>query len=362
MFRYMHITWHLPLVASTVLAATFTASSSGTSVEYIDNGRGPVPLYLPANYDGSKPLPLVISLHGYSDPGVDAYFDFAPQVDLKEFLYCIPIGTSDPGGSPFWNATDACCNFYNTNVDDSGYLRQLVESIQAQYAVDELSIHFTGISNGGFMSYRMACDHADLVASIIPLAGTTYLDTGDCNPSEPVHVLHVHGTADSSILYDGGCIFFDCYPGAEESVDTWIEYNNCAFTSEDGGPAFNLDWNVSGNETTSTIYRQDCDEGVTVELWRMEGSEHVPNFRRNSDPPLDNLFANMAIDWLLAHRKPGINPCPGDVDIDGEVNIEDLLPLLGDWGGTDTASDINLDGTVNVLDLLALISAWGPCP
>ena len=94
----------------------------------------------------------------------------------------------------------------------------------------------------------------------------------------------------------------------------------------------------------------------------MEGSEHVPNFRRNSDPPLDNLFANMAIDWLLAHRKPGINPCPGDVDIDGEVDIDDLLPLLGDWGGTDTASDINLDGTVNVLDLLALISAWGPCP
>ena len=60
----------------------------------------------------------------------------------------------------------------------------------------------------------------------------------------------------------------------------------------DGGSAFNLDWNVGGNETTSTIYQQDCDDGVTVELWSMAGSEHVPNFRRGSDPPADNLFAN----------------------------------------------------------------------
>ena len=55
-------------------------------------------------------------------------------------------------------------------------------------------------------------------------------------------------------------------------------------------------------------------------------------------------------------------PCLGDVNIDGEVNVEDLLALLGDWGRTDTASDINLNGTVNVLDLLALIQAWGTCP
>ena len=360
MFRYMCIP--RLFLASTILVASLATTASASSVEFVDNGRGPVPLYLPSNYDGSKPLPLIVSLHGYSDPGVEAYFDFVAQVDQREFLYCVPEGTTDQGGSPFWNATDACCNFFNSNVDDSGYLRELVELIQAQYAVDELSIHFTGISNGGFMSYRMACDHADLVASVIPLAGTTFLDTSDCNPSDPVHVLHVHGTADSTIQYDGGCIIFSCYPGAEESIDTWVNYNGCDVTSEDGGPAFNLDWNVSGNETTSTIYQQNCDDGVTVELWKMAGSEHVPNFRRNSDPPEENLFAIRAIDWLLAHRKPGNNQCPGDVDNNATVDTNDLLSVIAAWGSDDTATDINLDGIVDVVDLLVVIDSWGACP
>ena len=343
-------------------SAILSASALGASIEYVDNGRGPVPLYLPSNYDGTEPLPLIISLHGYSDPRVEEHFNFSPHVDSKRFLYCVPTGTQDLMDASFWNATDACCDFFNTNIDDSGYLRQLVEIIQAEYAVDELSIHFTGISNGGFMTYRMACDHADLIASIAALAGTTYLENLDCNPSSPVHVLHIHGTADSTVLYDGGCIIFNCYPGANESINTWAGYNKCDAISEDGGPAFNLDWNVPGNETTSTVYQQNCDDGATVELWTMEGSEHVPNFYRNNDPPEENLFATHAIDWLLAHRKRANNECIGDINIDGIVSIHDLISVLAAWGSNDTPADIDLDGTVGVLDLSTLINFWGPCP
>lgn len=106
-------------------------AAHGSTVEFVDNGRGLVPLYLPSDYDETKPLPLIISLHGYSDPDVDGYFDFVEQVDGKQFLYCVPLGTSDFNGAPFWNATDACCNFFGSNVDDSGYLRQLIELVQA---------------------------------------------------------------------------------------------------------------------------------------------------------------------------------------------------------------------------------------
>ena len=117
----------------------------------------------------------------------------------KKCIICLPA-----------TCLPACCDFFNSNVDDSGYLRDLIEIIQANYNIDEFSIHFTGISNGGFMSYRMACEHADLIASIAPLAGTTFIDPSDCSPSEPVHVLHLHGTADSTIDFDGGCILFSC--------------------------------------------------------------------------------------------------------------------------------------------------------
>ena len=347
MFRYMRLTETLSIILSIFLLSP----AFGETVEFIDNGRGPVPLYVPSTYDGSTPLPLIISLHGYSDPGVESYFDFAAQVDGKNFLYCAPEGTTDAFGSAFWNGTDACCDFLNTNVDDSGYLRQLIELIQAQYAVDELSIHFTGISNGGFMSYRMACEHADIVASVAPLAGTTFLDDADCNPSEPVHILHVHGTSDSTISYDGGCIVFSCYPGAEESVSAWIDYNGCDSIATDGGPAFNLDWSVGGNETTSTIYQQNCGDGITVELWKMTGSEHVPNFRRGGDPRVDNLFANRAIDWLLDHRKPGSAICTGDMDNSGTIDIIDLLTIIDRWGDP-----------YGTIELLSVLDNWGDCP
>lgn len=350
----------IPRLLTIVLISCLTTSIQGADVEYINNGRGPVPLYLPADYDGSTSLPLIVALHGYTDngSGVESYFNLSNQVDSKQFLYCNPDGTTDFGGSPFWNATDACCDFFNTNVGDSDYLRELVELIQAQYAVDELSIHFTGISNGGFMSYRMACEHSDLIASIAPLAGVTYLDTSDCTPSDPVHVLHMHGTADSTVEYDGGC-FLSCYPGAEESISNWLGYNGCDVVSEDGGPAFNLDWAVSGNETTSTIYQQNCDDGVTVELWKMAGSEHVPNFRRNSDLLVDNLFATQTVDWMLAHRKPGDITCPSDVNGDGIVNTNDLLNLIAVWGSKDPNADVDDDGVVNVNDLLILIKDFG---
>ncbi len=358
MFRQMNMIPHLPFLVAAFLAA----SSLGSTVDYIDNGRGPVPLHIPSDYDGSEPLPLIVALHGYNDPGVDGYFDFVPQVDQRRFLYCAPEGTVDAFGNFFWNGTDACCNFLGSGVDDSGYLRQLVELIQAQYAVDDRSIHFTGISNGGFMSYRMACDHADLIASIVPLAGTTYGDASDCTPQEPVHVLHIHGTADSTIRYDGGCIVFNCYPGAEESVSMWTDYNGCDFVPTDGGPAFNLDWSVGGNETSSTIYEQACADGVTVELWEMAGSEHVPNFRRGGDPRLDNLYANRVIDWMLAHRKPGGGvSCPADLDRNGTVDIDDLLSVLIAWGSGDATGDVDADGLVGGDDLLLLVGSWGAC-
>ena len=78
------------------------------------------------------------------------------------------------------------------------------------------------------MSYRMACDNADLVASIASLAGATFANPSACSPSEPVHVLQIHGTADDVIDYDGSCFGPFCYPGALQSILTWSNYNQCS--------------------------------------------------------------------------------------------------------------------------------------
>ena len=142
------------------------------------------------------------------------------------------MGRSTATANRFWNATDACCNFDKAGVDDVAYLTGVIAEIQAKLSIDPKRIAFVGHSNGGFMSYRMACDRAGLVAAIVSLAGATFADPADCAPSEPVSVAQVHGTADDVIRYEGGGINGVPYPGAEGTAETWATYDGCGETSK----------------------------------------------------------------------------------------------------------------------------------
>ncbi len=93
------------------------------------------------------------------------------------FVYATPDGTIDGDGNRFWNATDACCNFDRRTVDDVAYLSSVIADIQGQLAIDPKRIAVVGHSNGGFMSYRMACERSDLVGAVVSLAGATFADS-----------------------------------------------------------------------------------------------------------------------------------------------------------------------------------------
>jgi polyhydroxybutyrate depolymerase len=92
-------------------------------------------------------------------------------------------------GARFWNATDACCDVDASGVDDSSYLAGLINEIGSHVAVDPRRVFVVGHSNGAFMSYRMACDHADTIAAIVSLAGAPPADPAACRPTEPVAIL-----------------------------------------------------------------------------------------------------------------------------------------------------------------------------
>jgi polyhydroxybutyrate depolymerase len=259
-------------------------------------GDRPVEVFVPSSYDGA-PMPLVILLHGYSASGAiqESYFDVLPIAEELGFLYAYPDGTTDPAGERFWNATDACCDFYASGVDDSTYLRAVVEEIRAELAVDPKRIHVLGHSNGGFMSYRMACDHADLVASVASLAGATYLDATACAPSEPVAALQIHGTADATILYDGGLLVGTPYPGAAATAEAWADDGGCTPTTEWLADR-DLEVGIAGAETTTLSWSDGCDPGGGAELWTIQGGAHVPALAPD--------FARQVVTWLLDHPKP----------------------------------------------------------
>jgi polyhydroxybutyrate depolymerase len=204
------------------------ASIISTSTTETSAAERPFEVFAPSSYSPDAPMPLVVLLHGFGASGAiqEAYFRLEPLAEQRGFLFVHPDGTINALGKRFWNATDACCGFSST-VDDSAYLMSLIEQVQAQFNVDPKRIYLVGHSNGGFMSYRMACEHADTIAAIVSLAGATYLDTDECDPTEPVSVLQIHGTADDTIAFDGGSILGNEFPGALATVTSWAAYNEC---------------------------------------------------------------------------------------------------------------------------------------
>jgi polyhydroxybutyrate depolymerase len=264
-------------------------------------------LYVPSSYDGQTPLPLVLVLHCYScDAGemVD-YFRMEPLAESRGFLICHPNGTVDRVGNRFWNATEACCDFDGSTVGDSAYLRGLIEDVARHYAVDRKRIYVTGWSNGGYMSHRMAIDHADLIAGIAALAGVTFLDPNTPRPSQPVNVLQIDGTADEIVPYAGGALLgglpvVALFPGAVATAQAWASFNGCEGPQWDLQPSMNLDLDVPGLDTTVMRYT-NCPLGGAVELWAINGGKHFPTLFSGAT---SSEFSARVIDWLLAHPKP----------------------------------------------------------
>ena len=273
--------------------------SAGTATaQTIDAGRGTLPLYVPSTYDAETPTPLIVLLHGYSSSGEgqNTYMGISPLVDTYGFILVSPDGTKEASDAEnhFWNASSACCNFFDSDVNDVAYLAGLIDAVKDAYTIDEKRVYLIGHSNGGFMSYRMAHEHSGTIAAIASLAGADQTQPRPAPPN-PVHVLQIHGTADTAITYEGGEFRGGGHPGAKESVGNWSAHNGCAATGLDAGTV-DLDGGLEGAETDITRYTSGCNNGGSAELWTINGGGHVPAFSTH--------FSPLVIEWLLGHPKP----------------------------------------------------------
>lgn len=268
-------------------------------------GERPVVVRVPASYDPDVPAPLLLVLHGYGGNGaaIDSYFNFRPLADLHGFLLAHPSGTVDGGGAGFWNATDACCNFDRRAIDDSGYLERVIAETRGLLNVDRDRIYLAGWSNGGFMSYRMSCDHPQTIAAMASLAGATFSGETSCAASSPVHVLQVHGSNDTVILFGGGALSGVTYPGALATVEQWARKNGCSTERSRAEERLDLTAGLPGEETLIDRFETGCEPGGSAELWTIVGGDHGPSFTAAGRT---NSFAVSVWDWLLRHpKRPG---------------------------------------------------------
>ncbi|MCP4200755.1 MAG: hypothetical protein GY769_02320 [bacterium] len=280
-----------------LLSTSLPASADEPCESLIDVGRGPVALHIPDSHEAGELVPLVVMLHGYTatPDAVEHWLKLRPLADEFGFLLLQPQGTIDPEGYPFWNAGRVCCNWYGSQVDDVGYLERLVDEVESRCSVDPSKIYWLGHSNGAYMAYRMACERADIVTGLAGIAGVTAYDPAECDPFKPVHVLHIHGTADDFWAYDGGVWSGngEPYPGALRTTELWARYNGCSLRAEESAARLDLEVRIPGTETTVTRYPESCRPGGSVELWSVEGADHTPQFVPG--------FSRRVIESLFAH-------------------------------------------------------------
>lgn len=296
-------TTEAPADDTTTTAAETTTSVADTTspFEHTLFDENPYTLVVPDAAASGEPLPLVILLHGYgANKEIQlGYFGLEPLAKDRGFLLAVPDGDTNALSQQYWNATDACCSGGDGSgePDHVAMLRALIGDVSQSHAVDPDRVYFIGHSNGGFMSYRMACDASDLVAAVVSLAGATWADPEKCSPESAVSVLQIHGTADETILYDGGDILGSAYPSAADTVRQWAGLNSCG---EPTDPIVNddntLDLEATIDAADTAVYGvPGCPDGVDVELWTINGGSHIPSFTPD--------FAAGAIDFLLAHTK-----------------------------------------------------------
>ena len=251
--------------------------------------------FVPSSYSSKSPAPLVVLLHGYGSTGKqqETYMNFTAVAEQRGFILAYPDGTVDATGKQFWNATEVCCYFF-MDVDDDAYLISMLDDMESKYSIDRKRIYFVGHSNGGFMSYRMACKHSDRIAAIASLAGATFLNSSDCAAKDPVSVLQVHGTSDTTILYDGGSILGRQYPSATASATQWATFDRCSNNAVPRADKLDLVTTIAGSETSITSWN-NCRNGTEVELWTVDQGAHVP--------ALSTTFASKIYDFFASHPK-----------------------------------------------------------
>jgi len=225
-------------------------------------------VHLPTAYDGSTDLPLVIAMHG----GFGNAFNLEDQsqlsvkADLENFIVVYPEGVE--GGIlniSSWNAGWCCGYSSNNNIDDVGFIDSLLNTLISQYAIDTNRVYATGMSNGGFMSYRLACELSDRIAAIAPVSASMSMPI--CNATRAMPIIHFHSKLDLNVPYQGGVGngLSSHYNSPIDSVlNVWSEHNNCPN---------NIDTVVNNSQYLHTK-RSNCECGSSVQYYLTEDGGH----------------------------------------------------------------------------------------
>ncbi len=267
-------------------------------------------VYVPSGLPPNGAVPLLVALHGGTGWGTqfESNSGFDSLAQANGFIVVYPDGVGVGANSTAlrtWNGGTCCGPAARQAVDDVGFVRVLLDTLEQQYAIDPRRVYAAGHSNGAILSQRLACELADRIVAIGVQAGSLGIDA--CRPSQPVSALMLHGTADRNIPIDGGegenSIAGVSFRSPRTSAAVLADAMGCPRR-----PRAAVD---RRNPEVRTTTWSPCRDGTTVEFVAVTGAPHAwmghasPNraLQRAVGTPYPDLDASLAIWTFLAAQR-----------------------------------------------------------
>ncbi|WP_420629485.1 alpha/beta hydrolase family esterase [Candidatus Leptofilum sp.] len=302
-----------------LLSACERPSSIGlqTEVLEIDGVERTYHIYFPSDFNETEAAPLVLALHGGG--GAGATFNqgtantFIPAAESRGMVAVFPEGVDNQwcDGRTEHLAEDRNC----TEIDDLAFLEAVIDQMIAEHGIDPARVYATGISNGGFMSVRLALELTNKLAAVAPVTAQLSVALAEQEPSQPISIMLVNGTADPLVPFDGGdvkIVKFGRSRGeilsTEETVARFRGFNNCVGSAE----VVNLSDSDPDDGTAVQIESYtNCIDNTEVVLVQVEGGGHTwPGGQQYLSEALVGVVSReinaseLILDFFLEHSKP----------------------------------------------------------
>jgi polyhydroxybutyrate depolymerase len=304
-------------------------------------------LYVPAIYTGNTAVPLVLNFHGYTSNSNEQmiYGNFRNIADTANFLVVHPQGTLDVNNTTHFNV-----GWGGSSVDDVGFTEALIDSLSAAYSIDQNRIYSVGMSNGGFMSFRLACELSTKIAAVGSVTGSMLPSTlGNCNASHPMPIIQIHGTIDPTVPYNGSAGWT---ASVTNVLNHWATFNNCSpVPTIVNVPNINL---PDGSTVEKYTY-ENGDNCSEVVHFKVTNGQHTwpgsiinlagTNFDINASVEIWNFLSKYDIFGLISCNPATVeeqfvmedfqvfpNPCSESIHVDlkiAESSIYEIYSLYG---------------------------------
>lgn len=251
------------LVSLLVIAGLFTKAQLTIQIMH-DGALRSFNIHVPPNYTTSYAYPMVLNFHGYSSNAAqqELYSLMGPVSDTGNFIVVYPEGLSNA-----WNV--GFVGDYNTTLpDDVGFTSKIIDTMATMYSVNLNRVYACGMSNGGYFSYRLACELPEKIAAIASVTGSM-TDSMHlyCNPMRKMPMMQIHGTVDPLVPYNGQ---FNSM-GIENMISFWLNEKGCTTP----GDTVQIPNSLANDSSTVEKITYNCNEGYEFVYFKITNGGHT---------------------------------------------------------------------------------------